>query len=492
MPSKPSIAVLWLKRDLRLQDHEPLSRALRCGQPVLLLYCMEPSLIADEHYASRHWNFIKQSITALNQELEPYKTQVWAIQSEVLPVLECLHQAFQIRLFSHQETGIRLTYDRDLDIQQWCQIQGIIWQESINNGVFRGLKDRKYWKRNWLAFMKEPVIPFQPEVGSFLHPDQLPESCRVFLTMELSTQKDAFQPGGRPSGMRYLQSFLGERFANYNKQISKPALARESCSRLSPYLAWGNLSVREVWQQAKATRPHIKGKRNIDSFTSRLRWQAHFIQKFEMEDQMEFRSVNQGYHRLQKTLKPDWVQAWQDGQTGIPLVDACMRCLKETGYLNFRMRAMVVSFFTHLLWQPWQAAAPHLAKQFLDFEPGIHFPQLQMQAGETGINTIRIYNPIKNGVEHDADGDFIKKWVPELANLPLAFLHEPFNMTPMEQAFYEVVLGKDYPEPLIDLSQARKHASATLWRMKKQPSVRTESKRILQKHTLADRNPFDK
>ena len=125
-----------------------------------------------------------------------------------------------------------------------------------------------------------------------------------------------------------------------------------------------------------------------------------------------------------------------------------MRCLNETGYLNFRMRAMVVSFFTHNLWQPWQAASQHLSRMFLDFEPGIHFPQLQMQAGETGTNMLRIYNPIKNSWDHDPDATFIKKWVPELRDLDTAFAHEPYLMTPMEQQLYNLELGKDYPFPL--------------------------------------------
>ena len=105
-----------------------------------------------------------------------------------------------------------------------------------------------------------------------------------------------------------------------------------------------------------------------------------FIQKFEMEEIMEFESVNKGFHTLKKKTNHSYIQAWQTGQTGFPIIDACMRCLNQTGYLNFRMRAMVVSFFTHNLWQPWQEAAPYLSQMFLDFEPGIHYPQLHLRA----------------------------------------------------------------------------------------------------------------
>ena len=269
--------------------------------------------------------------------------------------------------------------------------------------------------------------------------------------------------------------------------ISKPALARESCSRLSPYIAWGNISIRQVFNEALRCKTE-SNKKHLGAFISRLRWQAHFIQKFEMEHTMENASINKGYQKLKKSISLEYQKAWEEGKTGFPLIDACMRCLTETGYLNFRMRAMLVSFFTHILWQPWQASSQHLSRLFLDFEPGIHFPQLQMNAGETGINLLRIYNPIKNSLEHDEDGTFIRKWIPELAHLETPFVHEPYLMTPLDQQFNNFELGVDYPNPIVEIKVARKKASDILWNMKKNTDVKKESERILKKHTLSNRD----
>jgi deoxyribodipyrimidine photo-lyase len=231
----------------------------------------------------------------------------------------------------------------------------------------------------------------------------------------------------------------------------------------------------------------VLGTRDARAFASRLRWREHFIQKFESECRMEFEHVNRGYDRQEFSQNSAHLEAWKQGQTGVPMVDACMRSLNETGYLNFRMRAMLVSYGCHVLNLHWKDLSAHLAQQFLDFEPGIHYPQLQMQAAVTGVNTVRIYNPVKQAEEQDPLGTFIARWIPELAALPMPFRAAPWTLTEIDCVAFDFVRGSSYPEPLVDLKSALSAARIRLYGAKKRPEVRAEKARILETHVAPGR-----
>ncbi|MEM9327164.1 MAG: deoxyribodipyrimidine photo-lyase [Bacteroidota bacterium] len=481
-PRSP-IQIVWFKKDVRLHDHGPLAQAILEGLPTVLLYVFEPSLRSLPESDDRHWRFILQGVKHLHSDLKRNGHSLLVVEGEVLDILDYLHSTTRIaKIYSYEETGLEATYRRDQAVGQWCVARGVDWQEIERDGVKRALLDRRNWQERWQSYMDGAEYEVDLSRLQSVDLTPIPDRLRVKLTPEILKTEPRFQIGGEDKALSLLHSFVSERASGYLRNLARPEYSQSTCSRLSPYMAHGQVSARRVFQQTKRVRERL-GK-NIDQFHNRMWWRCHYIQKLETEYQIEKEHINRGFDQIHKPFSSTYFERWSTGQTGFPMIDAAMRCVNHTGYLNFRMRAMLATFWAFTLWQDWRPGATYLARMFLDFDPGIHYPQFQMQAGMTGYHPLRIFNPIVQAKKYDDYGVFIKKWVPELANIPAPMTSTPWLLSPMEQSFYRCQIGKDYPLPIVDYQAATERAKTIYWEYRKQKKVREQLPSVWKKHSL--------
>lgn len=439
--------VVWFKRDLRIADHRPLAEAAARGGPVAPLYIYEPSVWNAPDSDPRHWRFVRESLIELRDRLARLGAPLVVRTGEALDVLRTLPIA---ALWSHEETGNGLTYARDRAVRQWARESKIPFTEFPSGGVVRRLKSRDGWSKIWEQRVAEPMTAAPKRLDPHaLDPGAIPD-----LRPSIESQ-----PGGERAALATLDSFLAERGENYARQMSSPITAETGCSRLSPHLAWGTISTRRVVQAARRAASKTESpdwKRSLRAFDARMHWRCHFMQKLEDEPRIEFENFVRAYDGL-RGYEEDRFAAWAEGRTGFPFIDACMRSLAATGWINFRMRAMLVSFASYHLWLDWRPTALHLARLFTDYEPGIHYSQTQMQSGTTGINTLRIYSPLKQAEDQDPRGEFVRRWIPEIGT-------------------------ESYPSPIVDHRTAMREARDKIWTVRKLAGTRAEAAEVQERH----------
>lgn len=469
--------LVWFKRDLRVHDHPALALAAGLGR-VLPLCIVEPDYWRLPDTAARQWAFTAESLAGLRDDLGRLGAPLVVRVGDAVEVIARLVRQHRItRIVSHQETGNLWTFARDRRVAEWARGAAVDWTELPQCGVVRRLAGRDGWQGRRDGFMAAPQVPapaaLDPVPGA--EPGMIPGPRALRLAADRCPHRQA---GGRGQGLALLDTFLSVRGQGYRSAMSSPVTGERACSRLSPHIALGTLSLREIVQagQARAAeRPGGGWGGALASFQARLAWRDHFAQKLEDAPRIETHCLHPATESL-RPRDPDATRlaAWTNGETGVPFVDACMRYLAATGWLNFRMRSMLVSFASYHLWLDWRATGPVLARRFTDYEPGIHWPQMQMQSGTTGINTVRMYNPVKQGQDHDPAGAFTRAWVPELADVPDAHLQTPWTWPGAGRL--------RYPPPVVDLAAAARAARDAVWGQRQAAGFHEAAAAVLRRH----------
>ena len=432
-------------------------------------------------------------LTELRTSLESIGGSMQFNLGQVTEQLSQLHDEYGIKhLFSNEETGLQWSWDRDKSVAAWCSTNDVEFTEFPTNGVVRRLGTRDNWKKHRDARVTAEQIttPMRMESPKGLTSNSIHSMEQLGLAAR--TLVDRPLPGEK-AALNVLFSFLDERGRTYRKDMSSPKTGWAACSRLSPYLAAGCITIRQILHHTRRKQKKVKvnprSKENLgwtsslSSFQSRLAWHCHFIQRLESEATMDVIALNPELDgHLAREMDLERYAAWSQGKTGWPFFDACMRSLIATGWINFRMRAMLQSVASYTLWLPWTDTGLHLARCFLDYEPGIHWSQVHMQSGVTGINSIRAYSVRKQSTDQDPDGDFIRTWVEELRDVPKEHIHEPWLMSDEQQKEFNCLIGEDYPSPIVDEKTARKEGVSKSYSAKSKPESKLRSLLVYEVH----------
>jgi deoxyribodipyrimidine photo-lyase len=469
--------VVWHREHLRIRDQAAVARATT-SEYVLPLFVFDPAFYgADGLACDSRIRFLHDCLADLSDRYHTATGRgLTYAHGDPVDVLGRFREAGWDIVTMAVPTG-RYGRDRDRRVREQCDVTFV-----DGDGLVRDRTEtREGWQDDVSAWFSADQYEWDPGTVTSRSFDSGLGVDAIEEYYDIRPSKSDVPRGGTGPARERLSAFA-EQIDDYPGNISAPTDARDGTSGLSPYLAFGCLSVRQVIQYIDEHAPDGRGK---EMFVSRLFWNKHYEQKLEDWPGWLETAVNpvlEGFNAEQ--YDPDLVAAWKHGQTGFPMVDASMRCLRQTGWLNFRMRSMCASVYYHLLQQPWRIGADWFYHHLIDASAAINYTQWQSQCGLVGKPALRLYNPRKQVRDQDPDGEFIRQWVPELESLPDEYLDRP-EQTPVHvQASCGVDIGDDYPHPVVDYDAARQAFH------RRYEAVRPDAADALDDPTIARRASF--
>lgn len=475
------LQIIWFKRNLRVSDNEFFS-LLDSNIPTIWVYLFEEEIINQEDFSYFHLKFITESLLDLRENLKKLNINLIVEKTFFEDFINKLEfEWFKIlKIVWTQETWNMASYKRDLRVKKYLKEKNINLLEVANNWIVRWLKNRNEWTKIWNLRMEKEFFEPKVFINNNFFKDRILKTNEILNYYKNKTKHLKTQTWWETTANKILKTFLDIRCLNYSYNIWKPYESTYNCSRLSPYISYWNISIKTIFKSCIDKINFLKNNKDensinkikqINFFLSRIHWQSHFVQKLESDPFIEFKNLIPDFDNIRTKVDKKIIDDFFNWNTWIPYIDACIICLKNTWWINFRSRACIVSYICNTMMQPWQSISKRLACLFTDYEPWIHYSQLQMQSWTTWINTIRIYNPIKQSKEKDPDWKFIRKWIPKLKDIPNEYIHEPWlyhNKIP-------------WYDKKIEIDKLNKIARDILWEIKSN-SNKNKIEEVLKKH----------
>ena len=451
--------IVWHRRDLRVEDNKALTEASKKGY-ALPVFVIDPFFFRENKETNPdRILFMLESLQDLDNQYKKLGSSLSILFGDSIEKLRSISEKFDADVYYNFDTNMPFGFKRDEKASSLKNFKGF-----QNDAIIRKEDSRTNWHKQCADYFESDLLISPNLKNNFVASEITIQD--VINKYFIKKEKVDVPKGGSEFAKKRLKEFL-QNLDLYTKSISSPLLSEKYTSRLSAYLSFGCLSLKQVYQEIQKI--NAKQKR---FFITRLFWNQHFTQKLQDNKSLTTNSVNPVFEEFYDEIyeyNEDLINAWKQGKTGYPLVDASMRALVKTGFLNFRMRAMVASFFCYILRQNWKTGADFMHYHLIDADTAINYAQWQMQAGMVGIHPNRIYNPTKQILDNDPNCEFIKKYVSELKEVPKEFILNPekiksvqLTLDEKENERLKIIKEKleKYPKKIVDfdskLKQARK------------------------------------
>lgn len=449
-------ALWWIRRDLRLSDNQALTAALDHATRIVPVFVLDPFLLETSPYVGeKRKAFLFEGLRVLDAALQARGSRLIVRHGRPEATLEkLLDESGADTIFAEADVS-PYAQRRDRRVADRLPLQltsGLIAHppDAVRRADGGFYVVYSPYRRRWSTLtppMRDDLAPAPdrlpaPEVES----DEIPGA-------PVLPDSVPFPPGEREARRR-LKVFAEEKMPDYDE--GRDRMDQDATSRLSPYLRFGMLSVREAIVTAREAASQ-GAERGARTWLDELVWREFYGQILYHHPRVRRGSFREKYQGLAwKNDEADF-EAWREGTTGYPVVDAGMRQLRASGWMHNRARMIVASFLTKDLLINWQWGERYFMQQLVDGDPAANNGGWQWAAG-TGTDAapyFRIFNPVSQGKKHDPEGDYVRRWVPELEDVPLEYVHEPWTMPHDVQQAAGCVIGEDYPVPIVDHSEAR-------------------------------------
>ena len=467
--------IFWIREDFRIENNPALSFATQNHENIIALYIYNNNDFDNKREAQKWWVF--KSLETLKKELSDYKINLEIVKGDELEIFSKFNKKDKLSVYWNK------IYEPDV-IAKGKKIRDLFIKNEINYKYFKGniLNEFQeitkndgtpfkvftpFWRNAEQVYLNKPlsknyIVKKKTKKISFLK--KCIEPNDILPKKDWYKKFDKYWKVSENDSKKILKNLIENKIKDYGTSRDIPSI--EGTSKLSPYIKHGQIHVDSIWKKCSEIKSKGIGYRK---YINELGWREFSHTLINYFPEFLKGNFRKEFDKFPWAKNEKFLKAWKRGMTGYPIVDAGMRELYETGWMHNRIRMVVGSFLVKHLRINWTEGEKHFRNCLLDFNKANNVAQWQWVAGcgADAAPYFRIFNPILQGEKFDKEGIYVKKWVPELKNVPNKFIHKPWEMESKYQEAIKTIIGKDYPGPIVIHEKARAAALEAFQSLKK-------------------------